>query len=130
MRGLSGFLLMAIGALHTIVGVFTGYSVLSKISSATFPSETDRQLVTSLGRQFVFWFLFGGFLIWALGHLFTWIERRLARPVPAFIGWELLVFSAIGLLFMPVSGFWLVLAVAVYTIVMARRSRRAAGATL
>ncbi len=53
--------------------------------------------------------------------------RRL-RPLPSFIGWELLVLSVAGLLVMPVSGFWLVFAVAIYTIVMARRSKLTSGA--
>ncbi len=128
MRGISGLLLIAIGVLHTVVGIFNGYSVLSQISRATFSTETSRQLVAALGRQFAFWFLFGGFLMLALGHLLTWIERRLGRPVPSFIGWELLVLSVAGLLAMPVSGFWLVFAVAIYTIVKARRTRLPSGA--
>ena len=128
MRGMSGLLLIVIGVLHTVVGIFTGYSVLSQISRATFSTEASRQLVAALGRQFVFWFLFGGLLMLALGHLLTWIERRLGRPVPVFIGWELLALSLAGLVIMPVSGFWLVLGVAIYTIVMASRSRLAAGA--
>ncbi len=129
MRGLSGLLLIAIGVLHTVVGILTGYSVRSQISRATFSTEASRQLVAALGNQFAFWFLFGGFLMLALGRLLTWIERRLGRPVPSFIGWELLALSAAGLLVMPVSGFWFVFAVAIYTIVMARRSKLTSGAT-
>jgi hypothetical protein len=123
MRGTSGLLLIAIGLLHTVVGIISGYRVLSQISRAEFSTEASRQLVAGLGRQFVFWFLFGGLLMLALGHLLAWIERRLKRRAPSFIGWELLALSVAGLLVMPVSGFWLVLAVAIYTIVMARRSR-------
>jgi len=127
MRGTSGLLLIGIGVLHTIFGVFQGYSVLSRISHTTFSTETGRQLVTALGRQFVFWFLFGGLLMLVLGHLFTWIEQRLNHRVPSFIGWELLVLSVNGLALMPLSGFWLVLAVAIYTILGARRSRHTPG---
>jgi Family of unknown function (DUF6463) len=129
MRGLSGLLLVAIGVLHTVVGILNGHSVLSRISGATFSTEASRQLVAALGKQFVFWFLFGGFLTVVLGHLLTWVERRLGRPVPSFVGWELLALSIVGLFVMPVSGFWLVLAVAIYMIVRARRASPVAGAT-
>jgi len=129
MRSMTGQLLIVIGVLHTAVGVLNGYRVLSQVSQATFSGETSRQLVAALGSQFVFWFLFGGLLTVVLGHLLTWIERRLGHPIPSFIGWELLALSVAGLLVMPVSGFWLVLAVAIYAIVMARRSRQVSGAT-
>ncbi len=128
MRNISGLLLIAIGVLHTAVGIVNGYRVLSQISRATFSTETSRQLVAALGRQFVFWFLFGGLLMVVLGHLMTWIVGRLGHSLPSFIGWELLALSVAGLLVMPVSGFWFVLAVAIYTIVMARRSRLVSGA--
>lgn len=129
MRGTSGLLLVAIGVLHTAVGILNGKSVMSRISGATFSPEASRQLIGALGKQFVFWFLFGGLLMLVLGHLLTWIERRLDRPVPSFVGWELLVLSLVGLFVMPVSGFWLVLAVAIYTIVSGRRPGPVAGAT-
>ena len=88
----------------------------------------DTTLVNGLGKQFTFWFLFGGVLMMVLGHLFFWIERRLKHPVPSFMGWELLALSVV-LVFMPLSGFWLVLALAIYTIVLAHRSRRTASPT-
>jgi hypothetical protein len=65
-----------------------------------------------------------------LGQLFSWIERRLKDPLPSFIGWELLGLSLVGLVFMPLSGFWLVLALAIYTILVARRRGRTASATV
>ncbi len=124
MHGTSGLLLIGIGVLHTVFGLFQGYRVLARISGATFSTEAGRQLVTALGRQFVFWFLFGGFLMLVLGHVFTWVERRLDHRVPAVFGWELLVLAMTGLAVMPRSGFWLVLAVAIYTIVGAHRAKR------
>ena len=129
MRSLTGIVLIGIGVLHTLIGVFTGRAVLSQIAAANFSSEASRQLVASLGKQFAFWFLFGGVVLMLLGHLCLWIERKLSMPVPAFMGWELVIISACGLMFMPVSGFWLVLAVAIYVLVTARRTRRAADAT-
>src|SRR4030095_11151808 len=115
------------GLFTTVRGIISGYRVLSQTSRAEFSTEASRQLVAGLGRQFVFWFLFGGLQMLALGHLLAWIERQLKRRAPSFIGWELLALSIAGLLVMPVSGFWLVLAVAIYTIVLARRSRVASG---
>src|SRR3989442_11002933 len=128
MRGTSGLVLIGVGILHAVLGVFKGYSLLSEIARSAFATETGRRLVTGLGKEFVFWFLFGGFLMLVLGHFFTWVERRLNHAVPSFIGWELVLLSVLGLSFMPLSGFWLVLGVAIYTIVAARHSRQAAGA--
>lgn len=121
MRGTSGLLLIGIGLLHTVYGLITGYGLFMQIDRAAFSTEAGRQLVRGLGREFVFWFLFGGILMLVLGQLFMWIERRLQHRVPAFVAWELLVLSIIGLAFLPVSGFWLVLGVAIYTLVVARR---------
>ena len=128
MRGTSGLLLIGIGVLHTVFGAFQGYSLLSQISRTTFSTETGRQLVTALGKEFIFWFLFGGFVMLILGHLLAWIEKRLNHPLPSFVGWELLVLSVIGLVILPVSGFWLVLALAIYILVVARRPKQVTGA--
>ena len=130
MRGTSGLLLIGVGILHTVLGVFKGHSLLSEISRSAFATETGRRLVTGLGKEFVFWFLFGGFLMLVLGHFFTWVERRLNHAVPSFIGWELVLLSVVGLVLMPLSGFWLVLGVAIYAIVAARRTKQTAGGVM
>lgn len=73
-------------------------------------------------RIAIVWFLFFGFLIFLLGHLCMWIERHLKRPVPAFLGWELLALSIIGVALMG-GGFWLLMAIGVYIIALARRAK-------
>ena len=85
MRGVSGLLIIGIGLLHTVVGVFNGYRILTQISQASFSTEKSRQLVSALGKQFVFWFLLGGALMIVLGHLFAVIEQSLKRHVPSFM---------------------------------------------
>ena len=121
MCGLSGKLLIAVGLLHTVYGAWMGYSLFSRIGAAAFSTEAGRQVVTALGRQLVFWFLISGFFMLLLGHFCMWFERVHSRPVPQLVGLELLMLSVIGIVVMPASGFWLVLAVAVYMIVSSRR---------
>lgn len=123
MDGRSGLLLIGIGVLHTVFGVFQGSRIFSQLAQATFPTEAGRQLVIGLARQYVFWFLFGGFMMLLLGHFLMWSERR-GRRVPSFVGWELIALSLIGIALMPASGFWLVLALGAYIIVVSRRARQ------
>lgn len=122
MQGRSGLLLIGIGVIHTAFGVFQGSRMFSRLAQATFPTDAGRQLVTGLARQYVFWFLFGGFMMLLLGHLLMWSEHR-GRRVPSFVGWELIALSLVGVALMPASGFWLVLALGIYIIVLARRAR-------
>jgi Family of unknown function (DUF6463) len=122
MRGTSGLWLIAIGVLHTVYGCWQGYGLLTQLTGASFPSETSRQAILGLGRNSVFWFLFGGFVMLVLGHTFVWFERRFRRPIPAVMGWELLALSLIGVMFLPRSGFWFILALSAYMIVAAQRA--------
>ena len=115
-RGISGLLLIAISVLHTVFGFVKGYGPLAEIVRAGFFNV----LAGHSPRLAIVWFLFFGFLIFLLGHLCMWIERHLKRPVPGFLGWELVVLSLIGVALMG-GGFWLLMAIAVYIIVGSTR---------
>ena len=115
MRTWTGPLLIAIGLLHTVFGVTHYRRELAETWHAGFFNA----LAPALARKLAFWFLFSGFLLIVLGHLCLWLEKGLGRPVPAFVGWELLVLSLVGAALMPVSGFWLVIAAAIYSIIVA-----------
>jgi hypothetical protein len=118
MRRLSGPALVAIGVGHTVVGVTLGYSPLAEIARDGFFNAVEPHF----SRMAVFWFLFSGLAVILLGQLVLWTERRLDRPVPAFIGWQLLALSIVTAVFIPVSGAYLVIILALYMIVVARRA--------
>jgi hypothetical protein len=128
MRGISGLLMIGIGILHTAFGIFQGYRLTAQIARATFSNPVGRQVVIGLGRQYLLWFLFTGVLMLILGHVLMWIERRLNHPLPSFVGWELLGFALVGVILQPVSGFWLILPLAIYILIAARRATQLAGA--
>ena len=68
----------------------------------------------------IWWFISLGLMIIVFGALCVWIERTLQRSIPAFIGWLLLVISAMGAIVIPASVFWLVMEIAVYMIICNR----------
>ena len=118
MRGLSGTLMIGIGILNTVFGFVIGRQRLTEIVSDGFLNAVGNDL----GRNSIFWFMFAGFAWFILGYFCLWFERQFRRPVPALVGWELLLFAALGIALMPVSGFWLILGVAVYMLVVARHA--------
>jgi hypothetical protein len=103
---LSGRLLVATGALHTIVGVLLYAPYLLEMWQAGLWNSVEPHL----GRMAVFWFLFFGFLLMMAGQVIA----RYTRPIPRGFGWGLLALSVVGAIMMPVSGFWLVIPQALY----------------
>jgi hypothetical protein len=104
-------LLMVIGALHILGGIWVGRSTLAQIFGDGFIGQADSLLghrPERTEKELVFWFLFWGVLLFMLGQLISWIEREGKRP-PAYIGWELVASSLLAALLMPAVGFWLVL---------------------
>ena len=118
MRNINGSLLIAIGILHCIVGVIGGLDYLGEIGQAGF--------FDSIGSEYpriaVFWFMFSGFLLILFGQLARSVERSQRRQLPQFVGWELLVISIIGAILIPISGFWLLMALAINIIIAAKRA--------
>lgn len=100
-----GILLMATAALHTVVGIVIFYQpMLDMLRAGLFntvvPPYYDRGLAT--------WFIFFGALLWMLGQLVHWVEKKYGE-LPHALGWGLLSMGIVGIIFMPDSGFWLVL---------------------
>jgi len=118
MRKLSGPALIVIGVLHTIVGVILGYGPLTEIARDGFFNAVEPYD----SRMAVFWFLFAGLVSILLGQLVLWAERHLNRPVPGFIGWQLLVLSIAVTVFIPISGAWLLMVLSISMIAAARRA--------
>lgn len=120
MRGIAGALLAVIGALHLGLGLAVAGSLRSAVASGRIVNPVESFANSPISLEF--WFLMFGFPLLILGHLAAWVERRLDRSLPAFVGWELLALSALGVLLDPDSGFWLVLAVALVILWRSRKS--------
>jgi hypothetical protein len=104
-------LLMAIGSLHVLGGIWVGREPLARIFRERFFGEADSALGNIASRtekELVFWFLLWGVFTFLLGQLISWIEKQGRRP-PAYIGWELAGISLVAALLIPTGGFWLLL---------------------
>jgi hypothetical protein len=99
----SGNLLIATGIIHNIIGFIMGWNVLTEIVRSGFVNSINNEM----DRNAIFWFLFGGFAMMALGKLMQDCLDADWR-LPKWLGVSLLVLSLIGCMMMPVSGFWLV----------------------
>lgn len=120
-----GHLLVATGVLHNVVGIIGFWKPLSAI-------HRDRYFNTvrmDAERNAAFWFLITGALLMALGQQARATQQR-TGAVPASLGWSLLAISVPGVVLIPVSGFWLVLAQGFLVLAGARRAaarRKAVG---
>jgi hypothetical protein len=80
------------------------------------------------GTDLFLWFMTAGIFLILLGQLGFWVERRLGRALPAFLGWEVVLFtlvagSAVGDLLFPAVLFF---AAAIIILVRARAHARVA----
>lgn len=107
MKKLSANLLILIAIIHSIFGIVIGLPYLKEIAQAGFFNAVDPHPY----RMAIVWFLFTGFVLMILGQLALSLEN-----IPNSVAWSLFSLSLIGLILMPISGFWLVLALAIYII--------------
>jgi Family of unknown function (DUF6463) len=111
----TGQTLMLIGALHTLVGLLTYAAPLADIGrDGVFHgvgSHTDRQAAV--------WFLMTGAALLLFGYLTRWAQHR-TGTLPAALGWSLLAIAGVGLVLMPLSGFWLIVPAAVLALAASR----------
>lgn len=104
-------LLMAVGVLHVLGGLWVGREPLLRIFREGFFGEADSALgnvPAAADKELLFWFVLWGVYTFVLGQLLSWMEQRGQRP-PAYLGWELIVINLIAAALMPKGGFWLVL---------------------
>ncbi|MBH5319616.1 hypothetical protein I6N90_17610 [Paenibacillus sp. GSMTC-2017] len=108
-----GVMLMLTGLLHTVVVLIFGATQLQIIVAEGFWNTVG----SGQGdRDAVFWSLLFGFMIIVTGYMVNWILKHKGIVPPAGFGWILLAVGLIGVIMMPVSGFWLVLPQAVILI--------------
>ncbi len=112
---ISGGLLLATGALHTLIGVAAGAELFRAMLA-----EGVLRTVTGSEREAAFWFTVTGVSLLLTGGLAVGYGRSL----PAGFGWGLLGLSVTGALFLGGSGFVLVLPQALYILLSARSNRR------
>jgi hypothetical protein len=116
----SGIFLIATGIIHNAMGFAFGWPVLQTIAHAGFVNSIHDEM----DRKAIFWFLFSGFMMMALGKFMQHYINQFDKPVPDFIGYYLLALTVIGCVMMPLSGFWIVLPQGVIIIFAHRKYRR------
>lgn len=124
MAKISGPVLIAIGLLHSLIGLLVpkaiGFGgIWQEIADVGI---LDAVKPDSLRIWGYYWFLVPGFLFVLFGLLCYWIEYQLSQPLPAFLGWGLLIIACFGIVLDVDTGLWLVLLVALNAIVASQRS--------
>lgn len=127
MKKVSGYLLIGLGVLHTLVGLAAGWDQVKKIISYGVWNALGKQSqihcmknIGCLQVNSIWWFISWGLMLILFGILCTWIEVSLKKAIPTFIAWLLLLISSICAILIPASGFWLVIAVAIYMLFSAK----------
>jgi Family of unknown function (DUF6463) len=126
MEKISGFALITIGLLHSLIGLVmpgaVGFSgVWQEIVDVGI---IDAAKSDSLRIWGYYWFLMPGFIVILYGLLCYWVENQLNAPLPSFVGWGLLLVAGFGIVLDIDTGFWLVLIVAINAIVASQRGDR------
>ena len=116
MQRFTGQALLAVGVLHTLVGLLSFGQPLAAIARDGVVNAVDPRPE----RQTACWFLLAGVLLCTLGYSTRWAQRR-TGTVPAGLGWILLAIAGSGVVLMPFSGFWLLFPPALLALAAARR---------
>lgn len=104
MKAWIGKSVMAVAIGHTLVGLNVFSPALGTfLDDGIVNTSTIGQ---SPEREAAFWFLFAGFAILVIGGLVDYLEKH-DLPIPLFVGVSAAVLTIIGIIVMPVSGFWL-----------------------
>ncbi len=119
---ISGWLLVATGVLHTVLGLVRGRADLV----AMLNEGLWRTALVSGERQQVVWFLMAGGMFLLSGLLALKFDRELPRS----FGWMLAFIAVLGALVFGPSGFFLVIPQAIYILMVPRgtEERSARGA--
>lgn len=107
MKKITAKLLILIGIIHNLFALVFALPYLKEIAQAGFFNAVDPFPY----RMAVVWYLFFGFLFIILGQLALDLDY-----IPSSVAWSLLVLGLVGVILMPASGFWLILALTIYII--------------
>ncbi len=121
----TGPLLMGTAVLHNVVGIFfLREPLLAIMRDGIVNAISPNQMQPNFDREAAFWFLLVGVLLFILGQLAQWVQQK-TDALPDALGWWLLGLALVGVVMMPVSGFWLILPQAAYILYVNRAARRA-----
>lgn len=105
LKSYSGTILAWTAVLHTVVGIIVYWQPLADIAQSGLFNSIDPHY----DRGSAFWFLLFGALLFMLAGLIRWLTQVKRMEIPKFIGVYMLALCLVGVFFMPVSGFWLVI---------------------
>jgi uncharacterized protein DUF6463 len=103
-----GPLLIATGVLHVAVGAVLFAGPLAAIVRDGVLDAVGRDLA----RGLAFWFVLYGPVLVALGRITQHAVATADGAVLAVVGWSLLGMGVLGAAAIPVSGFWILIALA------------------
>lgn len=103
----SGWLLVAIGVIHNLIGLTMGWEILQGIVAEGGWNTIEPGGQIHYARSAILWFLLIGFFWLLLGYLMQCWLRNFALPLPTSIGWGLLLAGVVVVFVLPVSGAWL-----------------------
>jgi Na+/proline symporter len=78
----SGYLLLATGVIHNLLGFIMGKDVVVQILN----SGVINSINTEMDRNAIFWFLFSGFMMMILGKLMQDYIKHLNKALPVSLG--------------------------------------------
>ncbi|MGG6239626.1 DUF6463 family protein [Nodosilinea sp. AN01ver1] len=124
MQKISGLAIMAIALLHSLIGLIApgliGFEGIWQDIAASGVFDAAKPQTLSLWGYY--WFLLAGIFLMLCGGLCYWVEHRLDHILPAFVGWGLLAIALFGIGLDLDTGLWLVLPVAINTVLASRAS--------
>ncbi len=118
----SGILLSATGVIHIIVGIISEWNIYKEM----FIDGLVNSIGNDTQKNLTFWFFIVGVLLIMLGQSLQYYIKREQAPAPLFLGYALLVFSILGSLIVPVSGFWLFIPQALIIVCAKRKNYESA----
>lgn len=111
---ISAYLLLITGVLHILLALYEDYPQFTAMARDGLVNT----VLVSPEREVAFWYLVTG-----VGFVLTsLLAFGYERPLPASLGWGLLVFSVIGTVLIPLSGFVLLILQAIYILAVSNRS--------
>ena len=99
-----GLWLMGVATIHCAFGVIMFGEVLAAIVRRGVFNTVGSDPMTGA----VVWFMLFGAALFICGQTILQLEQA-GQPVRAAVGWSLLLLVVLGVVLMPVSGFWLAL---------------------
>lgn len=96
--------IIGVAIVHTLFAVVVFGQVLGSIvKDGVFDSVGEDPM-----RAATVWFLLFGPVLFILGMVLASWEKNSSLPLPKSTGWALLFLGVLGVVLMPVSGFWLI----------------------